>query len=71
MVGFQIEVEGKPVTNQKNSGQCWLYACLNTIRIPFMNAFNLSEFEFSQAHLFFWDKVNLMKILYAGFLMNS
>ncbi|KAK3913968.1 Bleomycin hydrolase [Frankliniella fusca] len=53
----KIEVEGKPVTNQKNSGQCWLYACLNTIRIPFMNAFNLSEFEFSQAHLFFWDKV--------------
>lgn len=53
----KVEVEGKPMTNQKNSGQCWIYACLNAIRIPFMNAFNITEFEFSQAFLFFWDKI--------------
>jgi hypothetical protein len=55
---FQIETEAKPVTNQKNSGRCWIFATLNVIRIPFMKQHNLEEFEFSQAYLFFWDKVS-------------
>jgi hypothetical protein len=54
---LQIETEAKPITNQKNSGRCWIFATLNVIRIPFMKEHNLDEFEFSQAHLFFWDKV--------------
>ena len=29
------------------------------MRIPFVKQYNLEEFEFSQAHLFFWDKVNI------------
>lgn len=55
---FQHRVsEVKPMTNQKNSGRCWIFATLNVIRIPFMKQYNLEEFEFSQAYLFFWDKV--------------
>ena len=45
------------MTNQKGSGRCWLFAALNAIRIPFMKENNIDDFEFSQAHLFFWDKV--------------
>ncbi|KAM8975949.1 bleomycin hydrolase [Pelodytes ibericus] len=52
-----IPAEGKPVTNQKNSGRCWIFSCLNVIRLPFMKKFNIEEFEFSQSYLFFWDKV--------------
>ncbi|XP_075052980.1 bleomycin hydrolase [Mixophyes fleayi] len=52
-----IPAEGKPVTNQKNSGRCWIFACLNVMRLPFMKKFNIEEFEFSQPYLFFWDKV--------------
>lgn len=33
---YKVESEGKPLTNQKNSGRCWLFAALNSIRIPFM-----------------------------------
>ncbi|KAK4878500.1 hypothetical protein RN001_011006 [Aquatica leii] len=54
---YKIEHEGKPVTNQKSSGRCWLFAALNVMRINFIKAFNLEEFEFSQGYLFFWDKV--------------
>ncbi|XP_063992180.1 bleomycin hydrolase isoform X1 [Diachasmimorpha longicaudata] len=55
---FQHKVaEVKPMTNQKNSGRCWLFAALNVMRIKFMKQYNLEEFEFSQAYLFFWDKV--------------
>lgn len=45
------------MTNQKSSGRCWIFATLNTIRIPFMKAHLLEEFEFSQAYLFYWDKI--------------
>uniref|UniRef100_UPI003AAF82B1 bleomycin hydrolase-like n=1 Tax=Centroberyx gerrardi TaxID=166262 RepID=UPI003AAF82B1 len=52
-----IPTEGKPVTNQKNSGRCWIFSCLNVMRLPFMKKFNIEEFEFSQSYLFFWDKI--------------
>jgi bleomycin hydrolase len=64
----KIETEGKPVTNQKNSGRCWLFAILNVMRTSFMKQYNLDEFEFSQAYLFFWDKVRLPRHVF--FLME-
>lgn len=53
----KVENEGKPVTNQKNSGRCWIFAALNVIRLPFMKQLNIDDFEFSQGYLFFWDKI--------------
>jgi len=53
----KVEVEGKPVTNQKSSGRCWAFACLNVMRQPFIKQHNLEDFEFSPAYLFFWDKI--------------
>lgn len=38
-------------------GRCWIFSCLNVMRLPFMKKFNIEEFEFSQSYLFFWDKV--------------
>ena len=49
--------EVKPVTNQKSSGRCWIFACLNAMRVPFIKSMNLEDFEFSQNYLFFWDKI--------------
>lgn len=54
---YKIESEGKPLTNQKNTGRCWIFAALNVIRVPFMKEHKLEEFEFSQGYLFFWDKI--------------
>ena len=48
----------KPVTNQRSSGRCWVFACLNAMRIPFVKEMNLDDFEFSQGYLFFWDMVS-------------
>ena len=53
----KVETEGKPVTNQKSSGRCWLFAALNVARQPFVKQYNMEDFEFSQAHLFYWDKI--------------
>ena len=45
------------VTNQKRSGRCWLFAGLNLLRVGAMNAMNVKEFEFSQNHTMFFDKI--------------
>ena len=53
----KIPFEGAPVTNQRSSGRCWLFATTNVLRVPIMKQYNLKEFELSQAYLFFWDKL--------------
>ncbi|KIK40972.1 hypothetical protein CY34DRAFT_107530 [Suillus luteus UH-Slu-Lm8-n1] len=57
---FNHEVEFKvaPVTNQKSSGRCWLFATTNVIRHEVMKKLKLKEFQLSQSYLFFWDKLN-------------
>ncbi|CAE1269578.1 BLMH [Acanthosepion pharaonis] len=60
--------EGKPITNQKSSGRCWIFAYLNQTRIPFMEKYELAEFEFSQAYLFFWDKLERSNYLLDAFV---
>jgi len=54
---IKIPLEGLPVTNQKQSGRCWLFASTNVFRVPIMKKYDLKEFQLSQAYLFFWDKL--------------
>ncbi|MBP8988871.1 MAG: C1 family peptidase [Clostridia bacterium] len=53
---FSIDIQTLPVTNQKASGRCWLFAALNLLREDIARQFNLEEFELSQNYLAFWDK---------------
>ncbi|KAL8841866.1 MAG: hypothetical protein Q9170_000739 [Blastenia crenularia] len=53
----KIDLEGAPVTNQRSSGRCWLFAATNVFRVAIMKRYNLKEFELSQAYLFYWDKL--------------
>ncbi|ODV90992.1 hypothetical protein CANCADRAFT_115187 [Tortispora caseinolytica NRRL Y-17796] len=52
-----LSVEGAPITNQKSSGRCWLFATCNVFRVQLMKKFNLEECELSQSYLFFYDKL--------------
>ncbi|MDQ6839525.1 MAG: C1 family peptidase [Actinomycetota bacterium] len=45
------------VTNQQRSGRCWLFAGLNLLRVGAMKKMGLKDFEFSQNHAMFWDKI--------------
>lgn len=54
---IRIPIEGSPITNQRSSGRCWLFASTNVFRVALMKRYNLKEFELSQAWLFFWDKL--------------
>ncbi len=54
---YSLELETGKVTNQQSSGRCWMFAALNTMRVQVMRKLNLSNFEFSQTYLFFYDKL--------------
>ena len=45
---FSNLLDSWKVTNQKQSGRCWLFAGLNLFRPAAMTALNLKAFEFSQ-----------------------
>ncbi|MCL6454334.1 MAG: C1 family peptidase [Alicyclobacillus sp.] len=53
---FSTEIETGPVTNQKQSGRCWMFAGLNTIRHNMAKHNNMKPFELSQCYQMFWDK---------------
>jgi bleomycin hydrolase len=54
---YSFKVDAKGITNQKSTGRCWLFAGLNVMRPAVMEKYNIAEFEFSENHLFFWDKL--------------
>lgn len=53
---FSIDIETLPVTNQKASGRCWLFAGLNVVRELVAKKYQMKEFELSQNYQAFWDK---------------
>ncbi|KAK4052990.1 bleomycin hydrolase [Microbotryomycetes sp. JL221] len=47
--------EGEPITDQKQSGRCWLFSITNVIRIFVARQYNLEQFQLSQSYLYFYD----------------
>ena len=58
-------------TNQKQSGRCWLFAGLNLLRVGAAQKMDLAEFEFSQNHLLFWDKLEKANFWLEGVIATS
>ena len=54
---FSTKLDDWSATNQRRSGRCWLFATLNLFRVGAMRKMNVKKFEFSQAHIHFWDKL--------------
>ncbi|MDF7682013.1 aminopeptidase C [Lactobacillus sp. ESL0679] len=53
---FSVEIDtGKPA-DQKQSGRCWMFSALNTMRHPLQKEYKVKDFELSQNYTNFWDK---------------
>lgn len=65
---FTKKLSTGPATNQKGSGRCWLFAGFNILRPHVMKKHNLKDFEFSENHLFFWDKLEKANLFLEGIL---
>lgn len=54
---FTYRVKTHGITNQRSSGRCWLFTGLNVLRAQAITEHGLGDFQFSQAHLFFYDQL--------------
>ena len=54
---FSHRVKTKGITDQHQSGRCWLFTGLNVLRAQMIEEHNLASLEFSQSYLFFYDQL--------------
>lgn len=59
------------VANQKKSGRCWLFAALNLFRFGTREKLGLKQFEFSQNHTMFWDKLERVNYFLADVVATA
>lgn len=68
---FSDETKIGKMTNQKQSGRCWMFAALNTARVDTMKQLNVDHFEFSQNYTLFWDKLEKANYFLESILETS
>lgn len=68
---FSIDLDTGKVANQKQSGRCWMFAALNTMRHHLADLFKLSDFELSQNYTNFWDKFEKANYFYENVLATA
>ncbi len=74
---FKYKVKVQGISDQKQSGRCWMFTSMNILRPLVIEKYQLSNFEFSHNYLYFWDvfeKANLYleaQIKYADKPMND
>ena len=68
---FSIEIPTDNVTDQKQSGRCWLFAALNVLRHKFAKQYHAKNFTFSQSYLFFWDRIERANIFFNHILETA
>lgn len=54
---FSDKVKTKGITDQKQSGRCWLFTGLNVLRAAAIEKHDLGDFQFSQNYCFFFDQL--------------
>ncbi|EHO50185.1 C1 family peptidase [Lentilactobacillus kisonensis] len=68
---FSVDLQTGTVTNQKQSGRCWLFSLVNTLRHAFAKKYKVKDFNLSQKYLFFWDKIEEANIFYDHILATA
>lgn len=55
---FNIDLKTLPVSNQKQSGRCWIFAASNVLREIIQKKLNIDgQFEISQNYISYYDKL--------------
>lgn len=54
---FSLDLDAGTITNQKQSGRCWMFAGLNVLRTILIQKLKVKNFELSQNFLTFYDRL--------------
>ena len=63
---FSIETKKQSITDQKQSGRCWMFSGMNVLRGDFNKRTDSLVVDFSQAYLFFWDQLEKANLMLQG-----
>lgn len=65
---FTNKVVSHGITDQQQSGRCWLFTGLNVLRAQMMAKYGLDEMEFSQNCCFFYDQLEKANLFLQGII---
>ena len=65
---FTNKVVSHGITDQQQSGRCWLFTGLNVLRAQMMSKYGLDEMEFSQNYCFFYDQLEKANLFLQGII---
>ena len=63
---FSVETRKQSITDQQQSGRCWMFSGMNVLRSDFNLRTDSLTVEFSQAYLFFWDQLEKANLMLQG-----
>jgi len=63
---FSIETKKQSITDQKQSGRCWMFSGMNVLRSDFNLRTDTLLVDFSQAYLFFYDQLEKANLMLQG-----
>ena len=65
---FSHKVKSSGITDQKQSGRCWLFTGTNVIRAQVMAHTGMKDFHFSHAYTFFYDQLEKSNLFLQGII---
>lgn len=65
---FTNKVVSHGITDQQQSGRCWLFTGLNVLRAQMMAKYGLDEMEFSQNYCFYYDQLEKANLFLQGII---
>ena len=68
---FSHKVPSKGITDQQQSGRCWLFTGMNVMRAKMIKKYDMGEFQFSQAYSFFYDQLEKSNLFLQAVIDNA
>ena len=68
---FSVETRKQAITDQKQSGRCWMFSGMNVLKSDFARRTDSLTIEFSQAYLFFWDQLEKANLMLQGVINTA
>ena len=65
---FSVETKKQSITDQKQSGRCWMFSGLNVLRSNFAKRTDSLTVSLSQDYLFFWDQLEKSNLMLQGII---
>ena len=63
---FSVETKKQSISDQKQSGRCWMFSGFNVLRSDFNLRTDSLTVELSQAYLFFYDQLEKANLMLQG-----